>query len=225
MRARSGLLRTGLLLGSIAIMGVLLTAGWEAKAEPKPRLAILPFLAGGPEDMEKGAVCPVCKGVYRKGNLPPGARDALTRLLYQKIEARGTFTVVPSEAVDKAFDPLDRKTVEQKPILSALQLGKELNADFVFVGFLFRFEERVGSRMGVEKPASVAFDLHLFRLRDERIVWMGKFDETQRPLSEDMTKIGSFFRRGAQWLTAEELAGAGMEDMLKKLPAATELEN
>ena len=62
MRARSSLLRTGLLLGSIAIMGVLLTPGWEAKAEPKPRLAVLPFLAGGAEDMEKGAVCPVCKG-------------------------------------------------------------------------------------------------------------------------------------------------------------------
>ncbi len=224
MRAGSSFLRTSILLGSLAVMGVLLTAGWEAKAQPKPRLAILPFLAGGPEDVEKGAVCPVCKGVYRKGNLPPGSRDALTRLLYQKIEARGTFTVVPMGAVEKAFDPLDRKVVEQKPILSALQVGKELDAGFVFVGFLFRFEERVGSPMGVEKPASVAFDLHLFRLRDERIVWMGKFDETQRPLSEDMTKIGSFLRRGAQWLTAEELAGAGMEDMLKKLPAAADLE-
>ncbi len=224
MRGRSCFLKTGVLLGSLAMLGSLLMADWEAMAEPKPRLAILPFLAGGVEDTEKGAVCPVCKGVYRKGNLPPGSRDALTRLLYQKIEARGTFTVVPMEAVDKAFDPLDRKVVEQKPIPSALQVGKELNADFVFVGFLFRFEERVGSPMGVEKPASVAFDLHLFRLRDERMVWMGKFDETQRPLSEDLTKIGSFLRRGAQWLTAEELAGAGMEDMLKRLPATTELE-
>jgi hypothetical protein len=56
------------------------------------------------------------------------------------------------------------------------------------------------------------------------MVWEGKLDETQRPLSENLFKIGSFFRRKAHWLTAEELAGVGMDEMLKRLPGLKELE-
>ena len=92
------------------------------------------------------------------------------------------------------------------------------------IGILFRFEERIGSSLGVEKPASVAFDLHLFRLRDGVRVWDGKFDETQRPLCDNLFQIGSFVRRKAKWLTAEELAEVGMEEMLKKFPGVKELE-
>jgi hypothetical protein len=103
-------------------------------------------------------------------------------------------------------------------------MGKELKADFVMLGILFRFEERVGSSLGVEKPASVAFDLHLFRLRDGVRVWDGKFDETQKPLFDNLLQTGSFIRRKAQWLTAAELAEVGMEEMLKKLPGVKELE-
>jgi len=105
-----------------------------------------------------------------------------------------------------------------------LQIGKELKADFVLIGNLFLFEERKGSSLGVERPASVGFDLHLFRLRDEKMVWMGKFDETQRPLSENLLKIGSFIRRKGSWMTASELANVGMDEMLEKLPGLKELE-
>jgi hypothetical protein len=99
-----------------------------------------------------------------------------------------------------------------------------LNVDFVLIGFLFRFEERVGSSIGAEKPASVGFDVHLIRIRDKKMVWQGKFDETQRPLSENLLKIGSFFRRKASWLTAEELSSVGMDEMLKRFPGQKELE-
>ena len=114
--------------------------------------------------------------------------------------------------------------VDETPIPSSLQVGKSLNASFVLVGFLYRFEERVGSSWGVERPASVGFDLHLLRLRDSQMVWSGQFDETQAPLSENILKLGSFLRRKASWLTAEELAGVGMDEVLKKLPSPKELE-
>jgi ribulose 1,5-bisphosphate carboxylase large subunit-like protein len=62
------------------------------------------------------------------------------------------------------------------------------------------------------------------RLKDGVEVWRGRMDETQRPLSENLFKIGSFFRRKAKWVTAEELASVGMDEALRKLPGATELE-
>lgn len=78
--------------------------------------------------------------------------------------------------------------------------------------------------MGVEKPASVGFDLHIYRLRDDKEVWKGKFDETQKPLSENILKIGSFFRRRASWLSAKELASVGMDELFARLPSPKELE-
>lgn len=197
-----------------------LTFPWvfEIKAEVQPRLAILPFF------VERGAVCPVCKGVFQKGEILPGSQNTLTRFLQQKMEAMGTFKVLPLEKVEEALSHWGKRDFEEKPIPSSLQLGKELDADFIFIGFIFRFEERIGSSMGVEKPASVGFDLHLFRLKDGVEVWRGKFDETQRPLSENLFKLGSFFRRKASWLTAEELAGVGMDERLRRFPGAKELE-
>lgn len=200
------------------------TSATEAPAEEKPALAIVPFLTEEVEDPARGAICPVCKAVYLKGEIPPGARTALTRLLYQKVEALGTFQVLPVEKVEEALSPSLKRELTEKPTATAVQLGRELKASFVLVGFLFRFDERVGSSLGVEKPASVGFDLHLLRTKDGKRVWDKDFNETQKPLTDDLLKIGSFFRRKAHWLTAEELAGVGMEETLKKLPGTMELE-
>jgi hypothetical protein len=190
----------------------------EAIAEEKPRLAVLPFL------VEKEVYCPICRTVFQKGEVLPGAQNTMTRLLYQKMEAKGIFNLLPLEKVEEAFTHREKKAFEERPRASSIELGKEMGSDFVFIGFIFRFEERIGSSVGVERPASIGFDLHLIRLKDGAEVWRGKTDETQRPLSENLLKIGSFFRRRAQWLTAEELASVGMDEVLRRLPGASELE-
>jgi hypothetical protein len=202
----------------IVIFGFITPLVPEALAELKPGLAILPFF------IEREAVCPICKGVYQRGEILQGSQNTLTRLLQQKMEATGTFKVLPMEKVEATFSNWEKRQFQEKPMASSIQLGKELNVDFLFIGFLFRFEERIGSSLGVEKPASVAFDLHLLRIRDGVEVWKGRFDETQRPLSENLLKIGSFFRRKASWLTAEELSSVGMDEILRRLPEAKELE-
>jgi hypothetical protein len=208
----------------LLVLGMILAWGGELRAETKPSLAILPFFIERGEDPGRGAICPICKRVYSRGEILPGSKNTLTRLLQQKMEAIETFKVLPIEKMEEALSHWDKKQFEEKLIPSSLQLGKELNVDFIIVGFIFRFEERIGSPIGVEKPASAGFDIHLFRLRDGIEVWQGKFDETQRPLSENLFKIGSFFRRKASWLTAEELASVGMDEMLKRLPGPKELE-
>lgn len=196
------------------LFGMLLTFGSEGRTETKPSLVILPFLVERVEDPEKGVLCPVCKGIRRSGEIVPGSQNTLTDLLYTKMEANGTFQIIAPKKVEEIL--------LHSP--SSIQAGKKLEADFIFIGYVFRFEERIGSPLGVERPASVSFDLHLFRLRDEKMVWLGKFDETQRPLSENLLKMGSFIRRKGSWLTAAELASVGMDEMLGKLPGLKELE-
>jgi hypothetical protein len=206
------------------ILGMIFAWSAPLSAEAKPSLAIVPFFIERVDDPTRGAVCPVCKAVYRPGDILPGSRNTLTRLLQEKMEAMDIFKILPPEKVEEALSQSERREFELKPLRSSVQLGKTLNMDFIFIGFVFRFEERIGSHIGAEKPASVGYDVHLIRLRDEKIVWTGKFDETQRPLSENVLKIGSFFRRKASWLTAEELSSVGMDEMLKRFPGAKELE-
>jgi hypothetical protein len=198
----------------ILLLSLILPECLEAGPERKPLLAILPFSVGRAEDPEKGVLCPVCKGIRRPGEIVPASQNTLTDLLYAKMEANGTFQIIAQENVEDIL--LDSP--------SFIQVGKNLEADFIFVGYVFRFEERIGSSLGVERPASVSFDLHLFRVRDEKMVWTGKFDETQRPLSENLFRIGSFIRRKGSWLTAAELASVGMDESLRKLPGLQELE-
>ena len=212
------------LLVLLVISGMILAWSAPLRAETKPSVVVLPFFIERVADPARGAVCPVCKGVYRKGDILPGSQNTLTRLLQEKIEAMDIFKILPPEKVEEALSQSERSQFEIKPMRASIQLGRTLNMDFIFIGFVFRFEERIGSHIGAEKPASVGYDVHLVRLRDEKIVWTGKFDETQRPLSENVLKIGSFFRRKASWLTAEELSSVGMDEMLKKFPGAKELE-
>jgi len=223
MRNRRRWIVLGFLLLGL-LWTILLDGGSQAWAQLKPSLAIIPFFAEKIDDPARGAVCPICGGAYGRGNLPLGTRDTLTRLLQQKMDPSNLFQVIPPEKVEESLPNVARATLEEKPVQASLEIGKDLNAQFVMVGFVFRFDERVGSAMGVEKPASVGFDLHLMRVRDGKVVWTGKFDETQRPLSEDMRKISSFLRRGAVWLTAAELASDGMSEILKKVPDPSELE-
>ena len=194
-------------------------------AEINPQLAILPFVVEQSNDPARGTIlCPICKRVFQSGSVVPGSDNYLTRVLHQKMEALEEFRIVSLQKMEEVFPSSGRRRFEEKPIATAVQIGKELDAGFILVGFLFRFEERVGSSIGVEKPASVGFDLHLFRIRDGAEVWKGGIDETQRPLSENLFQLGSFLRRKASWLTAEELSSVGMEELLKRLPGKKELE-
>ncbi len=204
--------------------GMLFSGSVEVEAETKPTLAILPFLIERTDDPSRGAVCPVCQGVYKSGNILYSSQRTLTQLLQQKIDILETFRILPLEMVENVFSKRERGQFELRPLRSAIQLGKELDVDFIIVGYLFRFEERIGSRIGVDRPASVGFDVHLLRVKDGKRVWDGKFDETQQALSENLLKMRSFVRRKASWLTAEELSSVGMDEMLKRLPGAKELE-
>jgi len=225
-RRKEAVLEVTVIMALVMAVVIGPTVAWSVAAgeEPKPELVILPFFIQRGEDPTRGEVCPLCKGLHQSGSVVPGSQNTMTRLLYEKMEALGTFTIFPLERVEGVLSRSDLKQFFEKPGSAAVLLGRELDADFVFVGYLFRFEQRVGSSMGVEKPASVGFDLHLVRVRDGKIAWTGKFDETQKPLSDNLLKIGTFFRRGAKWLTAEELASAGMGETLAALPGAKELE-
>ena len=72
--------------------------------------------------------------------------------------------------------------------------------------------------MGVESPASVAFAVGLIDVASGKMLWEATFDKTQRSLSEDIRDAPAFFKEGAKWLTAKELARYGVNQIFKKFP-------
>ncbi len=99
-----------------------------------------------------------------------------------------------------------------------LETGRQLSADAVLMGRVYRFRERLGSAYSADSPASVSFDVLLISMEDGRVLWHGRFEETQQPLSENLFTINSFFKRKARWLTAEELADDGLREVLTTFP-------
>ena len=73
------------------------------------------------------------------------------------------------------------------------EAGRKLGADAVMVGHIYRFVDRVGGKYAAESPASVAFDLHIVRTADARVLWTGVFDETQKPLTDNLFNISYNF--------------------------------
>jgi len=96
-------------------------------------------------------------------------------------------------------------------------IGKRLEAEAVLTGLVFRWQEREGKQYGVNRAASVAFDLQLISTADGSVIWRDKFDKTQRSLSEDLFDLGTFLKARGRWMSARELADSGLERILKGL--------
>jgi hypothetical protein len=162
------------------------------------------------------ARCLVCGNVVMTGEVAEGATEFLSDSLYSALESKGDFELVPPGQAQGVLSNLlygDTGTLSERALL--VKTGQALNADAVLAGYIYRFRERIGSRYAVKSPASVAFDIHLIRVADGRVLWSGQFNETQKSLSENLLGLETFLKRKASWVTAREMAQAGLEDILQ----------
>ena len=225
----NGLLKVFLLTGMVffsACGGDTIVKGNPPYLTGIEKILILPF-----KDMAsvfgEGANgrCPVCGKVFTTGEVAEGAAAMLTEHLFDLLKDRKDIELIPSSQAQGVMSKLlagSNKTVQERDL--QLEIGRALNADAIFAGYIYRFRERVGNEYSVDLPASVAFDLHLIRVEDGRVLWSAHFDETQQPLSDDLFRLGLFLKRKAKWITAKDMAISGLEDMLKdfSVPAKTE---
>jgi len=185
---------------------------------PLKRLVILPFEEKIPlDEAEKSAACPLCGDVFHTDKHTKAEGISLEDIFVARLSEYKQYTIVDPERSAVVYRRLS-KSVQAPPAEILKLVGKELGADGVLAGYLFRYRERVGYWYSVEKPASVAFDVHLVRVDDGRVVWRAAFDKTQSSLMENVFQFSSFFTRGVKWLTARELAEEGIGEMVKIFP-------
>jgi len=144
--------------------------------------------------------------------VPDYAAEKVTELFWKRLQSREGVHVLPlgdSTKVSSANGELAKTT----PEAAAATVAKRLKADAALIGLVSVFQERVGSRLGASPPASVGFKVMVVAA-DGQVLWVGNYYERQRPMTEDF--IG-FLQRWA-FVTAEELAQYGVDEVLKEFP-------
>jgi hypothetical protein len=208
---------------AIVLSFVVATAPYtlQAQEETKPvekaviRLAVIPFQAVMPEDASSTVRCLICGSVNSSGSIVPGAEKIVEEIFTDKLRGLKDAEMIPSEKAAGVYQRISADSLKQ-PLLQIMQkVGNELHADVLAVGYVYRYRERLGYEYSTERPASVAFEIHLISVKDGSTLWRGIFDKTQKSLMEDIFQASSFFKGGAKWVTARELTKLGVDEVFK----------
>ncbi|NNL40929.1 MAG: hypothetical protein HKO79_00385, partial [Desulfobacterales bacterium] len=154
--------------------------------------------------------CPVCGKVFITGVVSEDAMDKLTNHLVSNLKTQKNYKIMTLSTTGEEQTIADRNFIVEK--------GRDINSDAVITGYVYRYIERIGTRYSVKSPASVAFGIHLVSVKNGRILWSGHFDETQYSLSENLFNLKAFIKRKGSWITADEMATSGLEEILKTFP-------
>jgi len=179
------------------------------------RIAVLPFQQIVPEDLLDGvARCPLCGTIFGAAKAAGSPETLVEARFLEQLEKREPkFSFIAGERVAGVYRRVSMASLKIPLRQILCDVGRELGAEGVVIGYVYRFRERKGEPFAVEKPASVAFEIHLIRVEDGVLVWREVFDRTQRSLMEDLLRASSW-----KWVTAEELAAGGLEQVLKTFP-------
>lgn len=207
---------------------LLIGSGCQSSAKPAgtvsdlaatDRILVVAFRDMNTESGEPTSVrCPLSGKMYLAGPVSAKAETLLTNELMRRLQANPQFKLITAETLWQ----LQSGQIEEGETLSERRLlvetGKRLQADYVLAGHVYRYNERIGGNFSVDTPASVAFDIHLLRVSDGRVIWNGAFDETQKPLTEDLFQLDQFIKREGKWTTAEEMSKTGMQEIMSRFP-------
>ncbi|MDY6905373.1 MAG: hypothetical protein SWH61_11870 [Thermodesulfobacteriota bacterium] len=218
---------------ALCIVGIMFTGCSPASVPSKPVLrveqkpdatfCVMPFFKGRhPEQTDRSLLqtftCPLKDLSVNTDSLAGEADLIIYQYVHQAMANRFGSRVAPMAATRSAYresmNNCQGKTIQTM----ATEIGERLKTDYVVAGTVWRFREREGYAMSANAPASVGFSVFLLNTQEADIVWTGVFNHTQQPLSENLLNAVSFFKQGAKWLTASELAKAGVQAVFDKFP-------
>lgn len=183
------------------------------------RIAVVPFQRISLEEADiKTVRCPLRGLILRTEKSPQDSEKIVEHIFLERLTDRKVFTIIPPDRVGGIYERVTAGLYKADILEILKKVGDELEADGIILGYVYRYRERKGYEYSVEKPASVAFEIHLIRVSDGTVVWRGLFDKTQTSLMEDMLQISSFLKERGRWVNAEELTAEGMDEVLREFP-------
>jgi len=208
-----------LVVGCQGASGVSTTLTPDREPVVFKRIAVMPFQGGSAENMAGYArTSAIPASVIRIQQNPATPEGVVEDLFWERIVQQKKFDLVSPDRTGGMFQRITSTSYKTTLPEAIQRVGAELDADGLILGYVYRYRERQGYDYSAEKPASVAFDIRLFRCRDGVLVWKAVFDKTQTSLMEDMLRASYFIKDRGRWITARELASHGMDDILKAFP-------
>jgi hypothetical protein len=160
---------------------------------------------------------PVTSKVFLTGRVDEEGAGMMTNALYRMIGQEDG--LVWGSYDDPSINPEYMDGGLKNNLLSKIQsIGRRKKADSVLAGYLYAFRDRTGGSYGAERPAHVAFELVLISVGTGHIIWQRSFKESQKPLSEDLTRLGTFIKRGGRWISAGQMGADALQEMLRSMP-------
>ena len=167
---------------------------------------------------------PIQTSELLSGFIPEGQKEItdkklaeLDALFHSKLHSDKHKLVFLSQAdidIPMAKDERGRRNA----LVTWAERAARAGADMIVVPQVIELQERVGGEAGVISAASVNEDFYLIDARKPyALLQRSHFSEEQQSLASDLTKIGSFFRRGGKWVSDLELAAEGMDKAVKEL--------
>jgi hypothetical protein len=155
--------------------------------------------------------------LQQTATVPAHAAEKVTQLFWARLKDRpGVVVLSPKEAAKAALQPAEA-TEKATPERQAANLAAKLKADAALIGQVLVYQERSGGRLGANPPATVGFEVKAVA-PDGQVLWLGNYYERQKPMTEDFL---GFVQHGGVFVTAEELAQYGADQILKTFPFGT----
>jgi hypothetical protein len=193
----------------------------KGQAEGVVKLVVMGYSEAMPRGEKPGSVRDPSSGtVFIAEAVSIEAVKTMTHLLFDMLAEDERYELVsPGQAMgvySRIVESDSEVGTDSRRLLQ--KVGKTFGADAVLSGYIYRWQERDGTDFGVNRPASVSFDLQLTRPDDGAAVWRRKFDKTQTSLTENILDISTFVKGRGRWMTAEELARLGLRVILADMP-------
>lgn len=150
--------------------------------------------------------------------VPDAVPDMIQHMVYSQLRLNAKVAIIPPATVGQILNSQDGPAHAQDRQETVRLLGQRLAVDAVLEGIIRVYREREGTKFGA-LPAAVGFEIRLLRARDGLVLWVGDYFEEQKPMTHDFR---GFLERGGTFVTAEELARAGVARVLHQLPFGTD---
>lgn len=190
---------TRLLLGALVAVAVgcrVGSLGPPPVVAPSVGIAVLPFATDGDLD-DAGRFRPNADEPTMPESLPDHAATRLS----QELAALGV-SVIDVERVRRAAPPAGAAIHD---VALATRVGQAVGARYVVMGAVSRYVERVGTAVGVESPASVAYRVMLVDVARAASAGTYRLDYTQSPLSDDLKQLPLWLQGKFGWMTRQEI--------------------
>ncbi len=182
------------------------------------KIAVLPMDRASSKPASERPTCNISgKSTVTSYYVTPEAAERVSKILYSLVLKDPRFKKVTQGQCLGLLNSILQKNVKSSELRILRSFGKDLDADAILYGKLYRFRERIGSPYAVKTPASVAFSLILVRVADGAVLWRYSFDQTQEALTSNLLNWRFYKEQGMRWVTAEELAAYGLEQAVKEL--------